>query len=177
MRRRTDVGALRALLAELGQLAEAPATLYLVGGATAVAYGWRSTTVDIDLYLEPESDQLLQALPALKERLSINIELASPLDFLPELPGWRDRSPFLVQEGPLTVRHFDPHAQALAKLERGFDQDLRDVDAMADRGLLDVSELERLFSAIELSLFRFPAIDATALREEVSRWVAARRAS
>jgi hypothetical protein len=42
---------------------------------------------------EPESDAVLRELVALKDRLGINVELASPPDFIPELPGWRERSP------------------------------------------------------------------------------------
>lgn len=53
------------------------------------------------------------------ERLSVNVELASPLDFLPPLPGWRDRSRFRFRAGNLEVFDFDPYSQALAKLERG----------------------------------------------------------
>jgi hypothetical protein len=144
-----------------------PTTLYLVGGATAVLQGWRQTTIDVDIRLEPESDEILRALPDLKNRLAVNVELASPLDFLPELPGWRDRSPFVSQQGAVTVRHFDFYSQALSKLERAFDQDLRDVDAMLERQLVDRVELLRLFEAIEPELFRFPAVDPQWLRKRV----------
>lgn len=82
--------------------------LYLTGGATAVLEGWRDSTVDIDLRLEPETDELLRELPRLKETLGINIELASPLDFIPELPGWRERSPLVFREGNVDVHHFAP---------------------------------------------------------------------
>lgn len=160
---------MRAFIDALGALTREPTTLYLVGGATAVLEGWRPTTIDVDLRLEPDSDELLRALPDLKERLYINVELASPLDFIPEVPGWRDRSPFVAQEGQLTVRHFDPYAQALAKLERGFDQDLSDVEALVGRGLVDPHEAMRLFGIIEPELFRFPAIDPSAFRETVHR--------
>jgi hypothetical protein len=165
----TDANRLRDFLRHLGRASREPATCYLVGGATAVLEGWRPTTIDIDLFLEPEREELLRALPALKERLKINIELASPLDFLPELPGWRDRSPFVGQEGSLTVRHFDPHAQALAKLERGFDQDLRDVGALIERGMVSAAELERLLAAVEPQLYRFPAVDGVRLGQAVER--------
>jgi hypothetical protein len=144
-----------------------PTTLYLVGGATAVLQGWRQSTIDVDIRLEPESDEILRALPDLKNRLAVNVELASPLDFLPELPGWRDRSPFVSQQGAVTVRHFDFYSQALSKLERAFDQDLRDVDAMLERQLVDRVELLRLFEAIEPELFRFPAVDPQGLRKRV----------
>jgi hypothetical protein len=52
--------------------------VYLVGGSSAVVVGWRNSTVDIDLAIRPETDSLLRALPALKERLNVNVELASP---------------------------------------------------------------------------------------------------
>ncbi|CAN5518139.1 hypothetical protein BH24CHL9_BH24CHL9_02170 [soil metagenome] len=156
MRRRTDAERLRHFLRELGRSARRPATVYLVGGATAVLVGWRSTTIDIDLRLEPDHDELLRALPELKERLRVNIELASPLDFLPEPPGWRDRSPFVAQEGPLTIRHLDHTTQALAKLERG---------------LVDAATLRSALTAIEPELYRFPSVDGAALRAAVERLV------
>jgi hypothetical protein len=142
-------------------------TVYLVGGATAVLEGWRTTTVDVDLVIEPEHDAVLQSLPALKESMSINIELASPLDFLPALPGWRDRSPFVEQLSLLTVRHFDLYSQALAKLERGLDRDLADVDAMVSRGLVDPVRLRALYDEVEAELYRFPAVDPPSLRAAV----------
>jgi hypothetical protein len=172
MRQRADDRRLRDFLRELGRVGQQPATVYLVGGATAVLEGWRATTLDIDLRIEPESEHLLRALPELKERQKVNVELASPLDFLPELPGWRDRSPYVAQEGPLTVRHFDPASQALAKLERGFDMDLADVDAMIERGLVEPGELGRLFAAIEDQLYRFPAVDRKTLATKVRQLAA-----
>lgn len=167
MRRAADADAVRAFVAELGRSSVGAATLYLVGGATAVMEGWRSTTLDVDMVLEPELDELLRQIPALKERLHINVEFASPLDFLPELPGWRDRSPFVSQERALTVRHLDPYSQVLAKLERGIDHDLSDVDAMISRRLVLPATLLDLFGAIEQQLYRFPTVDGRTLREAV----------
>ena len=145
--------------------------MYLTGGATAVLYGWRSTTVDVDLRLDPERDELLRALPALKERLSINIEFASPADFIPVKEGWESRSPFVMQRGRVAVYHFDLYAQALAKIERGHKQDLGDVAAMIERGLVDRKRLGDYFSAIAPSLYRFPAIDESSFRRAVEKIV------
>ena len=61
--------------------------------------GWRQSTVDVDLRIEPDSDALLRRLAELKDELDLNIELASPPDFVPELSGWRERSPFAFQSG------------------------------------------------------------------------------
>ena len=162
-----DAAAVRRLLERLGRLTGEPTTLYLVGGATAVLEGWRPTTIDVDVYIEPERDEILRAIPTLKEELETNVELASPLDFLPELREWRDRSPFVVQEKQLTVRHFDFYSQALAKLERDFPTDRADVDAMVDRGLVEPDRLGRLFAEISDQLYRFPAVDAGSLGETV----------
>ena len=141
--------------------------MYLTGGATAVLEGWRSTTVDVDVRFEPDSDAALKRIAELKEELSLNVELASPLDFLPALPGWRERSRFRLREGALEVFDFDPYSQALSKLQRGFDLDLADVENMVRSGHVDPATLLSLFEEIEPVLFRFPAVDPPALRAAV----------
>jgi hypothetical protein len=175
MRRLADADRIRRFLAELGRVAPQPARLYLVGGATAVLEGWRDSTVDIDIEIEPESDALLRAIPALKTSLEVNVELAAPHHFIPELPGWRERSRFVEQIGNLTVLHYDPYAQALAKIERRHAQDVEDVRRMLDEGLVDAEELRRHFAAIEPALYRYPALDAASFRralDEVLRGAA-----
>lgn len=167
MRPPVDAERIRELARALGRTAGPPVRLYLTGGATAVLEGWRPSTVDVDLRFEPEDDALLRALPALKERLSINLELASPPDFVPELPGWRERSPFLFAEGRLSVHHFDPYSQALSKIERGFIQDTEDVRELIVRGLVDPRRLRELYAGVEDQLYRYPAIDPSALSRRI----------
>jgi hypothetical protein len=169
MRTNADAARVHALVEELGRAAQRDTRLYLTGGATAVLEGWRATTIDVDLRLEPESDELLRRIADLKEALDINVELASPPDFIPELPGWRERSPFVIRQGRLSVHHFDPYSQALSKIERGFEQDLEDVAAMLDRGLVDRGRALELFAAIEPELYRYPAIDPAAFRAKAER--------
>src|SRR6204780_5789763 len=113
MRARVVAHRMRALARELGRSARGPVRIYLTGGSTAVLEGWRDATIDVDLRFEPEADELLRELPALKERLGVNIELASPPDFIPELPGWREASPLVFQEGRVEVHNFDFYSQAL----------------------------------------------------------------
>lgn len=129
--------------------------------------GWRESTIDIDVRFEPDSDLALQTIKELKEGLDVNVELASPLDFLPPLPGWQDRSPFRFREGNLEVFDFDPYSQALSKLERGFELDLEDVHNMVRSGRVEPTKLPDLFEAIEPDLFRFPAVDPPSLRTAV----------
>lgn len=129
--------------------------------------GWRASTVDADLRFEPDTDALLRELPALKESLAINIKLASPPDFIPELPDWRERSPLVLEEGNVQVRHFDFYSQALAKIERGFRQDLEDVGQMLEHGLITRPRLQELYEQIEPQLYRYPAIDPGDFRRRV----------
>lgn len=167
MRPPVDELRLRELARSLGRVARGPTRIYLTGGATAVLEGWRASTVDVDLRFEPDVDELLREIPRLKERLGINVELASPPDFIPELPGWRERSPLVFQEGYVDVHHFDFYSQALSKIERGFRQDLEDVAEMVGRGLVQTPRLLELYEAIEPELYRYPAIDPRAFRRKV----------
>jgi len=159
---------IRGLLVELGRRAAPGTSLYLAGGACAVLVGWRDSTHDIDLTLEGDADPVLRAIAELKDRLDINVELAGPQDFLP-VPDWRQRSVSVGQYGNLAVYHTDFTLQALAKLERGFDQDLADVHAMTDRGLTSGPELRALLDRIEPDLYRTPTVDADRLRAAVQR--------
>lgn len=174
MRQKVNFARLEEFMKALASGTKQPARIFLVGGASAVLLGWRDSTIDIDLKLEPDSDELLRKLPLLKERLEVNVELASPDDFIPELPGWRDRSRFIQQEGPLTFLHYDFYAQALAKIERGHEVDIQDVAEFIRNRLIEPHRLLEFFSEIEDQLYKYPAIDASDFRSAVES-VASRR--
>jgi hypothetical protein len=167
VRRPVDRAALDATLAALARAASGATECFLVGGASAVMVGWRESTVDIDMVLRPDDPAILRAIPALKERLQVNIEFAAPNQFIPVPPGWESRSPVVQRLAGLTVRHYDFTAQALAKLERGHERDLGDVRAMLDRGLVDPQALRQQFDLIRPELIRFPAIDPSAFARRV----------
>lgn len=138
--------------------------IYLVGGTSAVMEGWRETTKDIDIAIRPESDALLRLIPSLKETLRVNVELASPDQFIPALPGWEERSPVVERLGRVTVLHYDFVSQALAKVERGLARDLEDVHEMLNRGLVTPAQLRAQFEAIVPQMYRFPAVDVPSFR-------------
>jgi len=168
MRELADADRIQRVLEGLGEAARAPGRVYLTGGATAVLLGWRKSTIDVDLAFVPDQDTILRAIPALKERLQVNVELASPADFIPVPPGWEDRSLFVDQAGALGIFHFDLYAQALAKLERGHQQDITDVRELVARGFVKPSRALEYFSRIEPELYRFPAIHAPSYRHAVA---------
>jgi hypothetical protein len=162
-----DLSRLQVFLKELAHAAREPVRLYLTGGASQLVRGLRESTVDVDLTFEPENDDVLRSMVALKERLNLNVELVSPAHFVPALPGWRERCQFIDQVGRLAVHHFDPYTQVLSKLERGHARDRGDVAALVREGVVDPERLRTLFGEIEDELFRFPAIDPKSLRTAV----------
>jgi hypothetical protein len=173
VRGETDAAKLERFMERLGREARGPGRVYLVGGATAVLYGWRTSTVDADLKLDPEPAGVFEAIRRLKDELDINVELASPDDFIPAVPGWRERSPFVARHGQIDFHHYDLLTQALAKIERGHAQDLTDVRAMLARGLVDETGLRQAFADIEAALIRYPAVDADEFRGQLEAFLAA----
>lgn len=159
-------------MAELGRAARSESRVYLTGGASAVLFDWRASTIDVDLEIRPEADEVLRAIPAIKESLQINVELASPGHFIPELPGWEDRSRFIARHGSLSFYHYDFYAQALSKIERGHDRDRIDVKEMFRRQLVDGARLLAFFVAIEPLIYRYPAIDPKRFRQAVDEVIA-----
>ena len=159
MRSETDLTKLQAFMAALGRRVRGPGRIYLTGGATAVLHGWRPMTIDIDLKPDPEPPGLFEALALLKDELDINVELASPDDFIPAIAGWRERSLFIARHGPVEFYHYDPYGQALSKLQRRHDRDLQDVRSFWRADLIHKNRLWELFTLIKPDLIRYPAID------------------
>ncbi len=78
MRGLADQARVFEFLRALAASARSPCGSYLTGAATAVLLGWRPTTIDVDLKLIPEDEDLLRAIAQLKDSLGINVELAAP---------------------------------------------------------------------------------------------------
>ena len=69
--------------------------------------------------------------------------------------------------GRISYFHYDPYAQALAKIERGHAKDLADVAQLLARALVEPERLRELFEAIEPRLHRYPAIDPPSFRKRL----------
>lgn len=174
MRSETTKAKLEEFMTALGQRVRGAGRIYLTGGATAVLHNWRPMTIDVDLKPDPEPAGLFEALAALKDELDINVELAAPDQFIPAVPGWRERSLFIARHGPLEFFHYDPYGQALSKLQRRHDRDVVDVGSMLRDGLIHKDQLREKFTLIEPQLIRYPAIDPGAFRARVAEFCDAR---
>ena len=167
MRSETNRVKLERFMGALGSRVGSAGRVYFTGGGTAVLEGWRETTIDVDLKALPEPQGFFEAIAELKDLIDLNVELAAPDEFIPELEGWQERSLFVARHGQIDFFHYDPYSQALAKIERGHARDLSDVEAMLDRGLIARDRLWTLFLEIEPKLLRFPAIEPAAFRAAV----------
>lgn len=107
----------------------------------------------------------------MKRSLQINVELASPDDFIPVTDNWKSNSSFIGQYGNLSVYHFDFTAQALSKIERGHPKDLLDVRQMLQRGLTSKEQLAAMLSAIRPRIRRYPAVDEEAFANRVEAFL------
>lgn len=160
MRKPLDKLRLEKFLETLGRASRGSGRVYLTGGASALLYGWRETTVDVDLLFSPEPEGIFEAIPKLKNQLELNIELASPKDFVPELPGWRERSIWIATHHHVEFFHVDFYMQAFSKVERDLWKDQLDVTQMVHAGLVEPSRLLALVREVADSQWaRFPALE------------------
>lgn len=140
--------------------------VYLVGGGTAVLQGWRPSTIDADLYAERE--EVFQDVQGIKNRLKLNIEFARPEHFVPPLAGTDDRHVFIERVGDIDFLHYDPYAQLLSKIVRGFRKDLLDAEELLSSGMVDPERFRELVWEIPDSAFaRYPNLSRDAVREAV----------
>ena len=167
MRRKVTVERLQQFMKELADASRSPGKVYLTGGATALLLGFRDQTIHIDLKFDPEPAGAFEAIAQLKNRLDVNVELASPDDFIPAPEGWQQRSSQISTLGGLQFFHFDFALQTLAKIERGHRQDLEDALKFVRGGYVTPSQLRSTFAQIEPRLARYPAIDPHQFREKV----------
>jgi len=68
--------------------------------------------------------------------------------FIPLPPQAGERRRLFGRFGQLDVYIFDPYTIALSKIARGFEADIEDVVFLLRSGVIEFSELERLFGAI-----------------------------
>src|SRR5947209_2584229 len=107
MRHESTADDIHRFMQRFGVAVRAEGRVYFTGGVSAVLHGWRPMTVDIDLRADPEPAGFFEAIRLLKDQLELNLELACPSDFIPPLPGWRERSLFIARHGRLDFYHYD----------------------------------------------------------------------
>jgi hypothetical protein len=131
-------------LIELGRTGK-PGRLYLCGGSALIHRGIQHRqTLDIDLQISPDPADLISDIERLKNKLNVNVEIASPGDFMPLPDGWEVRSQFIRRYGKLDAFYFDWYSIALSKILRASQRDSFDVQLLKRQGYIALEELDRL---------------------------------
>lgn len=144
--------------------------VFIVGGGTAVLLGWRASTIDIDLHAD--RDEIFRDIQQIKERLKLNIEFARPEHFVPALAGSDERHLFIRTEGNVSFHHYDPYAQLLSKVVRGFRRDLEDARNFIATGLVDPERFRSLVRGIPAKEYaKYPALSRDGVLEAVEEFL------
>lgn len=172
MRNETTRESMTAFMKELARRAPRGGSykVCFVGGGTAVYLGWRRSSNDVDVH--SEQDAVFRDIQEIKEQLNINVEFARPEDFVPALAGSSDRHVFIETVGAVSFFHYDPYAQILSKIVRGFSRDLDDARQFVKSGMVDPGTLRSLVAGIPDSAFaRYPAISRAAIERTVDQFL------
>ncbi len=130
MRQRVGQQEIEQFLVQVGRTRQ-PGRLYLTGGAALVHRGIRpGQTLDIDIQITADPANLTAQVAQLKQQLNINIEFASPGDFIPLPTQWETRSQFIKRYNHVDVFYFDWYSLALSKMQRANRQDVVDVQLL-----------------------------------------------
>ncbi len=144
--------------------------VYIVGGGTAVLSGWRSATIDVDLHAD--RDEVFREIQAIKERLELNIEFARPEHFVPPLAGSDRRHVFIDRVGSVEFFHYDPYAQLLSKIVRGFRKDVMDARSFLRSGMVEPGTFRNLVQAIPESAYaKYPSLSRAAVLSAVDEFL------
>ena len=146
--------------------------VYLVGGGTAVYMGWRRSSIDVNLF--SDDGVVFRNIQQVKERLNLNIEFARPENFVPALEGSADRHVFIEKMGSIAFYHYDPYAQLLSKVVRGFRRDLDDAREFVRSEMVDPARFRSLVKAIPDSAYaRYPSLSRTGVEGAVEAFLSA----
>jgi hypothetical protein len=88
--------------------------------------------------------------------MNINIEFASPGDFIPLPSQWETRSAFIKRYDQVDAFYFDWYSIALSKMQRANRQDVLDVQLLTHQGFVDVIELDLLYQDVLNKIGRPP---------------------
>lgn len=163
---------LAALMRELARTAPRGKSyrVYLVGGGTAVYAGWRASSIDADLCAD--EDAVFRDIQGIKERLNVNVEFARPEHFVPALEGSAERHVFIETVGRVSFYHYDPYAQVLSKVVRGFERDIEDARRFVRSGMVDPAKLRALVDAIPESAYaKYPSLSRAAVEQAVDAFL------
>lgn len=150
MRPNVDKSQIENFLKNLGRAFRKPGRLYLVGGAAMVHAGLRpGATQDIDVTVSSANeDEMLDTIRQLKDTMKINVEFASPADFMPIPSQWEASAQYIGRYGAIDVFYFDFYSIALSKIQRGSTRDINDVKLLLQQKVITLQDLDAAYNEV-----------------------------
>lgn len=148
-------------LKSLGKSFHKTGRLYLAGGAALVHMGIRpGATMDIDVAIETsDEDEMVTAIRRIVEQMQINVEFASPGDFIPLPTQWMAQAHYVGRYGAVDVFYFDFYSLALSKISRGNDRDLIDVKLLLQQKAITLEYLDAAYREVLPRMGKRPYIN------------------
>lgn len=148
-------------LGVLGKAFRKPGRLYLARGAALVHMGLRSgSTLDIDVAIETtDEDEMVTAIRRIVEQMQINVEFASPEDFISLPTQWMSQARYVGRYGSVDVFYFDFYSLALSKISRGDDRDLIDVKLLFQQRAITLEGLDAAYHEVLPRMGKRPYIN------------------
>jgi type II secretory pathway component PulJ len=117
--------------------------------------GLRGATLDI-AYVASADDpadlaELETLIRTLKNELDVNVEPASPGDFLPVPRSVLERSRYVGRQGRLETYYDHLPTQVIAKVARGLEQDFNDAERLITAGEVTWPDVEATWQEIKAS--------------------------
>lgn len=145
--------------------------VHLVGGGTAVMAGWRSATLDADLY--GDRQDVFRHVQGIKERLRLNVEFVRLEHFVPPFAGSADRHRFIEPIDTVDFYHYDPYAQPAVQDRTRIPEGYRGRSRFREQRLGRCRPLPRAGEAIpEAAWSEYPTLSRTALLSVVDAFLA-----
>ncbi len=162
MRPNVDKKAIESFLQQLGRAFHKAGRLYLVGGAALVHAGVRpGFTQHIDIQVEGANEgDLIISIQRLMQQMQVNIEFASPKDFIPLPLQWEPHAQYVGCYGQIEVFYFDFYSIALSKIEQATTRDIEDVRLLVQQQRIALDELDAAYQEVlaQLGTGRYPKI-------------------
>lgn len=162
MRASVDKTAIESFLQQLGRIFRKPGRLYIVGGAALVHAGVRpGFTQDIVIKVSGTNEgELVVAIQRLVQQIQINVEFASPADFIPLPSQWEMHARYIGRYGEVDDFYFDFYSIALSKIERGNNRDIVDVKLLVQQKIISLDELDVAYQEVlaQLGKGKYPRI-------------------
>jgi Nucleotidyltransferase of unknown function (DUF6036) len=161
MRQNVTMADIEKFLNALGKAYRQAGRSYLAGGAALIHMGLRSgSTLDINVVIEASNeDKMITAIRRLVEQMQINIEFASPADFIPIPSQWAAHAKFIGRYGKIDAFYFDLYSLALSKIARRSDRDLVDVKLLIQQQFITLDELDAAYQEVLPRMGKRPYIN------------------